>query len=229
MQSFRLIVGTPLALVVAALVAGCSRGDGMPSESEVLEAMARKPDACLSYMSLPIEIPERLRGSGSRSPTSRPGQATALESVGLMGKSTSVETYQKLYGGTFSGEVDLYTLSTKAAPYFRPNGEHAGHKGTSYPQGRLCFAKRHPIKIVGIEQAGKVNDRDAIIATYAYELKDVVPFSVAPRVRQAFPEIEQIHSQAGESGKCKAVLTRHDDMWVEGQAPETLSPCQIEY
>jgi len=227
-QYLRRVRPCQLFLLLACL-SGCHRGDQAATEDNVLKALQERPETCLRFAALPIDVDQTIRGSEEKFPTMRPGMAKALWSVGLMDKSTIKRTYQKLYGGTFEGEVDRYVLSAKAQPYFKSNGQQASVDGQKHPQGRLCFARREVMKIEKIETVGQVNHFDAVIATYAYRLRDEAAFSQDAQVRKAFPEISQIQQQIGEPGKCRAVLALTDRKWQVLGTPPTVSPCQIDY
>jgi hypothetical protein len=216
-------------LLLAACLPGCHRGDQSATEEDILQALQEKSDACLRFAALPIDVDQAERGSEEKFPTMRPSMAKALWGIGLMDKSTIKKTHQKLYGGTFEGEVDRYSLSAKAQPYFQPNGQQARIDALNHPQGRLCFARREILKVQKIEPVGKINHFDAVIATYAYRVREELPFSRDEKVRQAFPEILQILQQVGEPGKCRAVLALTNGKWQVMGTPPTVSPCQIDY
>ncbi len=216
-------------LLLAASLPGCHRGDQAATEENILHALQEKSDACLRFSVLPIDVDQTERGNEENFPTMRPSMAKALWGIGLVDKSTIKKTHQKLYGGTFDGEVDRYALSAKARPYFRPNGQQASIDGVKHPQGRLCFARREVLKVEKIEPVGQINHFDAVIATYAYRLQDEAPFSRDDKVRKAFPEILQIHEQIGEPGKCRAVLALTNGKWQIMGTPPTVSPCQVDY
>lgn len=216
-------------LLLAACLPGCHRGDQSATQESILQALQEKSDACLRFAALPIDVDQTQRGSEEKFPTMRPNMAKALSGVGLMDKSIIKKTHQKLYGGTFEGEVDRYVLSARAQPYFRPNGQQASVDGHKHDQGRLCFARREVLKVQKIEPVGQINHFDAVIATYAYRLQDESPFSKSDKVRSAFPEILQIRNQTGEPGKCRAVLALVDGKWQVMGTPPTVSPCQVDY
>lgn len=120
---------------------GCTRNEAEPTEANLQDAFARSPDVCATRFPLPLDVPEGERATAAKYPTMAPGRVPILLEAGLLEKATVKREVRKHLGGSFMIEVDRYSLSEAAKPFFKLNGDVAGVDGKSYQQGRLCFAK----------------------------------------------------------------------------------------
>ncbi len=207
----------------------CLDSESKPTESNLLDAFARAPDVCAERFTLPMEVQESERATAAKYPTWPPGMGPILVKAGLMEVTTVHKEVRKLQGGSFMMAIDRYSLSEAATPFFKPNGEVVGVAGKNYPQGRLCFAKRHVAAIKEIEPVGKVNLHDAVKVAYAYELTDLADFAKSPEVQRALPVINKVMAQGDGHTTCHTIMTLEDGRWQTGRTPDTISQCQVDY
>lgn len=210
-------------------LAACLGSESTPNESNLMDAFARAPDVCAERFTLPMEVQESERATAAKYPTWPPGMGPILVRAGLMEVTTVQKEVRKLQGGTFMMAIDRYSLAEAAKPFFKPNGEVIGVAGKNYPQGKLCFAKRHVTAIKKIESVGKVNLRDAVKVAYTYELTNLADFAKSPEVQRALPAIAKAKAQGDSQTTCHTIMTLEDGQWQVGRTPDTISQCQVDY
>jgi len=222
-----------LAVLAIAMVAmhlsGCTRNEAEPTEANLLDAFARAPDVCATRFPLPLEVPESERATAAKYPTMAPGRGPILLEAGLLEKTTVKREVRKYLGGSFMIEVDRYSLSEAAKPFFKPNGDVVGVDGKNHQQGRLCFAMRRVTAIKQIEPVGKVNLRDAVKVAYTYELAEVAEFAKSAAVQRALPSIGRAMEQSDGKTICRAVMTLVDGRWQAGRTPDSISECLVDH